>query len=214
MRTRRLILAALAAALAMGFAVNAARANRLSVTNQAFRITWASIRLSAFELGQIIACPLTLEGSFHSRTIRKVARALIGAVTRGIVKGESCTGGRATVLQEALPWHLTYEDFSGALPNIEDVYVLLRRYAVRVEATIVVAVACLYKDRGRVEENQVMDWRVGAAGQVTRATIDPFIDRYAGLASGSFGCPARGQLESEGQVFLLGNTTRISVTLI
>jgi hypothetical protein len=52
-------------------------------------------------LGESARCPLTLEGSFHARTIAKVAYALNGYITRAAVGvPASCTGSEATILQE------------------------------------------------------------------------------------------------------------------
>jgi hypothetical protein len=215
MRTRsKLILAALTASLLMGLAVSSASANRLSTSNTRFRVTWANLDLRDVGGNIHIICPVTLEGSFHSATLRKVTGALIGAITRGIVNGSEppCTGGTATILQESLPWHVTYEGFRGTLPAITSIELLLRRYAFRVETEVLfVRVACLYRDRGRVEENLRGTLAVGANGQVT--TLTP-TGGQAGLSSGGFGCPAFGTFSNAGQVFLLGNTTRISVTLI
>src|SRR4029077_3157461 len=74
-----------------------------------------------------VRCPVTLEGSLHSRTIPKIVRVLlIGAVSTVRIKNESCTGGTASVLR--LPWHMTYEGFRGTLPNITSVLLLLARF--------------------------------------------------------------------------------------
>jgi hypothetical protein len=206
----RSVLGGLIASLLLGLAVSSASANRFSVSNTKFRVTWASLSLTDLSL-VTVRCPVTLEGSLHSATIRKVAGALIGAVTRGIVKGESCTGGKATILQESLPWHVTYEGFVGTLPAIEAIILLLRRYALRAEA-LGVGAACLYKDRGRAEENLAGLLEINAAGRIGR--FIPLANRYAGLFSGGFACPQRAFIEGEAEVFLLGNTTRITVTLI
>jgi hypothetical protein len=225
MRTRsKLILAGLTATLLMGLAVSSATAGRFSVSNRNFRVTWANLifegqTAEGAEAGLNVTCPVTLEGSFHSATIRKTERALIGAISRGIVKRESCRSNlepaRATILQETLPWHLTYESFAGTLPNITSITVLLRRYAFQLSATIF-ANRCLYRDAGNPEENQ--------AGIITRntatgalSTLTPATGRRASFFSGApfpEQCPPFGRLSGEGQVFLLGNTTRISVTLI
>jgi hypothetical protein len=213
-----LILAGLTATLLLGLAVSSASANRLSVTNTRFRITWREIEFHDLPESFRVLCPLTLEGSFHSATVRKVRGALIGAITRGIVNGSQppCTGGRATVLQETLPWHLTYEDFRGALPAINAIDLLLRRYAFRVEVTVLgVNVACLYKDRGRAEENLVAELiRNTATSATTIFGLQPGGGRYAGLLSGGFGCPQQGFVDNEGEFYVLGTLNRISVTLI
>jgi hypothetical protein len=213
MRTRsKLILAGLTASLLMGLAVSSATAGRLSVSNTRFRVTWAALRFSSIELEAPIICPVTLEGSFHSATIRKTRGALIGAVTKGIVKSESCEGGNATILQESLPWHVTYESFEGTLPRIESITLLLRRYEFRIFNLL--TGNCLYLDQGRVEENLAGSLAVNReTGQVT--TLTPLPGRYASFRIGGAFCPRRGTFEGPAQVFLLGSsTTRITVTLI
>jgi hypothetical protein len=205
--------AAVAATLLLSVAVSSASANRISASNGKFRVTWAALRLGNESIE--VVCPVTLEGSFHSATIRKVTGALIGAITRAIIPGEPpCTGGRVTALQESLPYHLTYQGFSGTLPNITNVEFLYRRYAFLIEVTVSgMRATCLYKDRGRVEENLVATIsRNTVTGEMT--TLTPSPERHVGLFSGGFLCPVFGSYSGAGQTFLLGTTTRISVTLI
>src|SRR5262245_54186380 len=114
MRTRsKLLLAGLTATIVLGAAVSTAYAGNLSVSEAGVRIVWTPLSLEA--AGQVIACPVTLEGTFHRRSIVKRRGALIGAITRAIVRGGraagECTGGTATALTNRLPWHITYEGF-------------------------------------------------------------------------------------------------------
>jgi hypothetical protein len=210
MRRTKFILAGITASLLMGFAVSAATAGRISTSNTKFRVTWASVRFFTAESEVEVRCPLTLEGSFHSATLRKTRGALIGALTRGIVKGDACAGGTVTVLQESLPWHVTWESFRGTLPRIEAVAFLLRRYEFRLEVS---SITCLYLDQNRPEENLAISATVNPeTGQITTTTV--LGGRYASWRSGSAFCPRRGLFEGAGQAFLLGNTTRITITLI
>src|SRR5262245_52268270 len=128
MRTRsRLSFATLTAIVLMSISVSSTSANRLSISNQGFRIAWAA--LDFFSEGgteAAIECPVTLEGTFHRRTIVKIRGSLVGAVTRAVIGGERCIGARATALTNTLPWHVTYESFRGRLPAIERVRLLLR----------------------------------------------------------------------------------------
>jgi hypothetical protein len=127
MHTRtKLILAALAAAIALGALVAAATATRLAVSNQLVRITWSEARPLVFEGGSsfgAVRCLLTMEGTFHSRTVAKSPEALIGFVTSATIS--TCTGGSARALQASLPWHIFYESFSGTLPRITEINVIL-----------------------------------------------------------------------------------------
>ncbi len=118
----RLLLAGLAASLLLSLGISSASANNLSASNGRIRIVWESLQLaSTSEAIPRVNCPVTLEGSFHSATIRKVSGALVGVVSRATIVPTTCTGGTVTILQEALPWHARYVSFSGTLPNITGV---------------------------------------------------------------------------------------------
>lgn len=210
MRTRtKLIFAALTATLLMSLAVSAASANRLSVSNRNYRITWASLNLNDENGNTVIECAVTLEGSFHSATIRKVPGALIGHVTRAIVKNETCTGGSATILQEKLPWHVTYDSFTGRLPNITGVKLLLHRTAFRV-SVFGGLVTCLFQENGVARARGTAN--VEAGGAITTITPDAAarIPRFEGSGL----CPTEGGFTEDGAVTLLGTTARITVRLI
>jgi len=122
MRTK-LTLAALTATVAMAFATTSASARNLSISHgRLWNIIWTSFQVKSS--GLVAAdCALTLEGSFHYTTIAKVAHTLIGHITRTRVG--TCRTGSATVLTGRLPWHVTYEGFEGALPDITGIRVLL-----------------------------------------------------------------------------------------
>jgi hypothetical protein len=97
-----------------------ATAAHISTSSRTFRIVWNPLTL--FSSGGVfgpIRCPVTLEGSFHSATIRKTAGALVGYITRGTTVANACTGGTLTVIQTSLPWHVRYRAFTGTLPRIE-----------------------------------------------------------------------------------------------
>jgi hypothetical protein len=121
-RMLKLLLAATTAALALGLAVSSASANHLSVNRRSVYIIWHPLTFTA--VGETVECNVTFLGSFHETTIEKVSHALIGAVTH-VEIANPCTGGTATILPESLPWHVTYEGFTGELPNIERVRILL-----------------------------------------------------------------------------------------
>ena len=116
MRTRgRLLLAGLASATLLSTAVSTAAANRLSVSETEFEVKWEALVFA--EAFTNITCPVTMLGRFHSRTIVKVTRILVGMINHAVV-GRCEFDGRATVLQETLPWHITYDGFIGTLPAI------------------------------------------------------------------------------------------------
>jgi hypothetical protein len=120
-KSSKLLFAGMLSALLLSMAVGSASANRLSVNSTLIRIRWTVLNFSAGT--NVIRCAVTLEGSFHSGTIRKVERALIGHISRASVS--ACSGGSATVLQETLPWHLRYGGFTGTLPIIRTLLIQL-----------------------------------------------------------------------------------------
>jgi hypothetical protein len=132
MRLRsKLLFAGLAAAALLAAAVTLASANRLAVSEQQFRQIFTNLRFEA--AGHNVNCAVTLEGSFHSRTMAKVLESLIGYVTLASVT--ACTGGTARVLSESLPWHIHYLGFGGTLPIITSVKLGLAGAAFRIETS-------------------------------------------------------------------------------
>jgi len=210
MHTRsKLLLAGLTAGLLMAVAVGSASANRLSVSSRNFRAVWSNLRF--FGEGGIEAeaqCPVTLEGSFHSGTISKVIGALIGHVTSAVSgSGAACRRGSSTILRETLPWHITYEGFSGTLPRITTVTLLVRGVAFRVDPGI--GIACRY---GHATENARGIINLGASGEANSLRADESI-RLRGF--GEFGCPPEGGFEgTTSSLTVQGGTTRITIRLI
>jgi hypothetical protein len=109
------VLAALAATLLLGIAAGSAAANRLSVSERSFRMTWTPLRIGTFE-STLWECNLTLEGSFHSSIFVKTRGLLLGSITRAAISG--C---EVTLLTATLPWHVIYRSFSGLLPRISNI---------------------------------------------------------------------------------------------
>jgi ABC-type amino acid transport substrate-binding protein len=209
MRTHtKLIVAALSATLLMAFAVGSASARNLSISNRNVRIVWTELTFAAADGSLPTTCPVTLEGSFHYNTIVKRTNSLIGLVTRAIVDNARCLdGSHATVLTATLPWHVTYQSFTGTLPNITSIKLLL------VGASFLVApffgASCLA--RTTTENPSIGIANVGAGGVITglRAEEETTIP-----LTGTF-CPERGRFSGTGTVTLLGSTsTRIFLRLI
>jgi hypothetical protein len=209
------VLALLAATLLLSVAVGSASANRLSLSNRLFRLTWSALEF-VHEGGGTnphVTCAVTLEGSFHSATIRKTRGALIGHVTRGIVKNETCTNGHVTILRESLPWEVSYEFFRGALPNITGIGIAIHEVTIQDEYNILGRFICLYTDRGMATE-ELAKFEIARAVGGALTTITPNNLIRLTQVSGTTGCPPRIGFERPGEVFLLGNTSRISLTLI
>jgi len=119
----KFILAGLTAAVAMAFATTSTSARNLSISHgRLWNLIWTNLQIKSSGL-VAVDCEVTLEGSFHYTTIAKIAHTLIGHITRARVG--TCRTGSATVLTGRLPWHVTYEGFEGALPDITGVRLLL-----------------------------------------------------------------------------------------
>ena len=222
----KLTLTALAAALMLASAIGTASAGRLSTSNQNFRITWTSLE---FVSTVTIRCPVTLEGSFHYRSIIKRERSLIGLVTRAIVNQAGCVNGTGSAFNgteryngivpaSTLPWHVTYESFAGVLPNISSIRLLLARTRFGIE-TGFFAGECAVQV-GSATDNISADAAREPGGNITTLTPTEGRNRATIIQvdEDPFGaCPREGEtgaLRGIGQVTLLGNTTRIRITLI
>jgi hypothetical protein len=207
MRTpSKLVLLALAKSMVFSLAVSSASARRIEVSNQNFLAIWTSLRFASGALG--VNCKVTLEGSFHSRTLSKVSGQLIGYVTEAEVAGEMCTGGSATVLRENLPWHVRYSSFTGTLPNITGIRIQLigARFAVEL------GIECLATTTAAAPAFGLITIASGVAREIRAEGTIPCIERLGGSVNGTF--------SGTGEVFLqtpLGRgliSTRINVRLV
>jgi hypothetical protein len=202
---RRLLTGA-AAALLLALAVGSASATRLSINEPNIRLVWSSLEFRNSMIERVVRCQVTLEGSFHSKTILKIREALIGHLTRANIA--ACAGGDASVLTETLPWHITYESFAGTLPTITRLSILIVGAGFRIRyGTVEGSNICLA--RTRVERH------AGGWFNVTRPenflklrtfTMDP--SRTIPLINDpSFGCSFTTlSLEGTAQVYELGTT--------
>jgi len=210
MRTSaKLGLTALIAALLLSAAISTAGARSLSVSSQTIRATWSRLEFNQESIGLSVRCQVTLEGSFHSRTIAKVARALIGAITRVDVFTERCTGGFAKG-KPPFPWHITYESFTGTLPTITSVRLLLARF--RFLLIVPGLATCEY---GTATDNVTGAANLNASGEVTSLAPVAGSNIAHKTEPSTIFCPNEGVLVGpEGVVTALNSTTRIRVTLI
>jgi hypothetical protein len=206
-RTKYLSLG-LATAILLSLAVSSASARRLATSSSTFRGTWANL---VFEETSTlnVSCPVTLEGSFHSTTLSKVADSLIGYITRAVVAEASCRGGRARAKTETLPWHVRYESFVGTLPNITELKSRIVGATFTVEPTGS-GLACTYQSTGgsywwALWQLAVLLWEIWNWLRERR------IPR---TAESSFLCPENLAITGEGTPTVLGNTTRIRFTLV
>lgn len=117
MRTRLgLALVALVCSLLLAAAVGSA--SQLVYSENHFRITYSPMSFIP-SFGATIRCPVTIERSFHSRTIGKASGSLIGFTQSFATR--TCEAGSWRVHSATLPWHAQWSTFSGSLPLIADV---------------------------------------------------------------------------------------------
>ncbi len=203
MRIRsRLLLAALVSSLLLSFSVASATAGRLSVSSRSFTIVWTSLTKSTTGGVGPIRCPVTLSGSYHSATFAKVIGVLIGYTNRASVAGPSCTGGRVTINQESLPWHVQYEGFRGTLPNIPEFDVGLVRAKLTIDSGGIVCTA-----QSTAANPWIFLWNL-SSGRATSVTPD----RTATIPlRGAFLCGFAGNSTIEGTS---SSVTASTITLI
>jgi hypothetical protein len=203
MRTRaRLAVASSIAVCIFAFAVNTANANRFEISNQNWRgvyenftIQWEVIR---------IRCPLTLEGSFHSKVISKIVNSLVGYVTRAIFQAP-CEETTVTALNATLPWHEIYESFSGTLPQIRtfNTQIVGFQYLISLFGG-----SCLYGSPMTRPAFQTM--------AIESTLISSNIRGASVRLSGGITCPEEGRTtwSGSGGLTVLGTTTPITVRLV
>jgi hypothetical protein len=200
------VLAALAATLVLASAVGSASANSVSVSNQGFRINWARLTFSESGGGLPISCPVTLEGSFHARTLAKTIDALVAHITRAVHGG--CQEGTATILTASLPWHVTYQGFTGTLPSITGVRHQLIGAEFQIEPGL--GIRCLARTSASFPA--AGDANREAGGDITSLSAD---SELLIPVTGSPLCPQYGIFSGSGEVHVLGSTTaRVRMTLI
>ena len=205
MRTSaKLGLTALMATLLLASAISTASARNLSVDNTNIRAVWRSLEF----ISEIVTvrCRVTLEGRLHARTIVKNVGTLIGGVTRIDVDSRNCTNGEGIPLRQT--GMITYEGFTGTLPDIRTVILLLARISFQ----LIVPGVCT-GNYGNETDNISGNMSVSSR-EIT--TISPISGRNtATRTSGSFFCPGSGRFGGTSDtVTLLGTTTRIRITLI
>jgi hypothetical protein len=201
-------LAALVAVLALACAVTSASAGRLSISNRNFRVVWNPLTFEQTAGIITIRCPVTLEGSFYSATLRKVISGLIGHITRANTNAGGCSGGTVTFHSETLPWPVQYRGFTGTLPNITGVRLAIVNLTYEIEDG-----TGLCTTRSTEAQPFVGIANIGAGGTVTGLRAD---ETATIPLSGEFLCAwaGEGTFAGTGTVTLLGTTTSISIRLI
>lgn len=205
----RFIAAIFGASLLLALAVSSASARNLSSSNQNVRVMWNSLEFASSIV--TVRCLITLEGSFHSKTIAKVAGSLIGAITRVDIKRESCTNGQSLPRDETLPWHITYEGFSGTLPNFTGTFLVVSRFRWLLSSSGL----CNNGEYGTATDSITGRINREAGGALT--TIEPVEGRNTmNLVMARELCPSSGRMRVAvpGTITVLNSSSRITLTLI
>lgn len=207
-RQGSVLLTCLAIACVLALGVATAPAGRLSVTNQNFSVTWSGLR---FNEGRAV-CPVTLEGSFHARTITKTSAAQIGYIQRA--RTSACSVGTAVFLSvedgqtSTLPWPIRYDSFTGTLPAIGSVRWHLVGFSYRIVKEFE---TCLYVST--TARPALLDVTREERGALTTGRF--FGTEAIPLFAGNIGvCEQSGLLGAGGAVTLQGSSTRVTLTLI
>ena len=154
----------------------------------------------------------------------KTRGSLIGAISRAIV-GHRCTGGEAWAdngteaeplgtAPQKLPFHVTYESFTGPLPNIQEVNLLLSRFSWVTRQTFL-GLTCQGR-YGRLEDNIIFHAAREASGGITELTPDRTVNRFSlveQLGPNAI-CPSTGAFSGRATVTNLSTGGRLTITLI
>jgi len=108
------------------------------------------------------------------------------------------------VLTANLPWHLRYQSFSGALPNISAIAFQIIGFEYRIRETIS-AIACLFRSTEAHPLN--MEWNRVSTGSVTEA-------RLTGVIPSTVSPECGGGLELNASSRPTGFTPSTTITLI
>jgi hypothetical protein len=205
---RRPALAVLSALVLAGALAGVSSANRLAFSSNTWRAAWS---MAGEPPPGFISCPFTLEGSFHSRTLSKVAEALIGYVTRATVAEVSCRGGKMRFLPERLPWHVRYASFTGTLPNITSITARIIGLSVLGEWNEIPGTQCLYVSTATRPARFILG-RSTTTGVITEFRMDE--TAVIPKTSGGALCHPEIFLSGLTAPTVLGSTATITVTLV
>lgn len=204
----RLLLIAASAAAVMLLAVGTASARRLEASAGNIQVVWSPLQFGAPEIGQNISCPVTIAGSFHSKTISKVSGQLVGYINRVIVGSAACSEGSARALAETLPWHIQYNSFTGTLPNITGITFTM--VGIRFSHTNHEGITCLI---GTTQANPGWATSELSSGRVTGLRI---LSEHTIPLGGAFVCELAGNAEisGTGALTVAEGTTAITIRLV
>jgi hypothetical protein len=190
-------LAVTAAAIVTALAVSGASARRIAASEAGFLVSWppgSPIALNA--AGNIIRCPVTIDGSYHSRTISKVCGLLIGYINQAIVANPNCTGGHTTALTETLPWHIRYFRFRGTLPTITEFAIFI--VGARIEEETPGGTRCLFGTTSEHPGVGSLEVETEEEGSLTVRAMNA-LPEFTIPLGGGFVCSLAGEMHIEGR---------------
>ena len=132
MKPVRAMLVGLVSALVLAGLVATASAAWLSSSELALIAGWERMDIAG-GFGTV-ECTLVLENVLHRSIFTKTVNSLIGYVQYANIS--SCRRGSATVLRETLPWHIRYRSFTGILPRLTSLSLLVTGIAFRIREPI------------------------------------------------------------------------------
>jgi hypothetical protein len=217
MRKRtRIIIGGLTVALALAAGVSTATARRFEVSEQRFLILFSELSLVSGVT--ILACsPLTIEGSFHSRTISKLSGQLIGHITEATFHNGECGGFLVWMLngveiqqngtvRNTLPWHVLYKGFEGVLPSIRGIELSIINMQFGLNNS---GFLCLYQ----TESRRWLEFHVFLErGTATEVRVSE--ERAIPLMEGGIVCPTSLSFRGRGAIGTQGRWAAISVRLV
>lgn len=199
MDIRKLLLATTCGAILLTAVTGIAQGRNLSTSSTSWRAVFFETRLRVNEV-TYLGCQITFEGSFHSRTIAKRLGSLIGYVSSSTLG--PCGQFTSTILRETLPWHLTYEHFTGTLPNITSIAANIVGFSFKVREAVL---GCLGRSTSREPLRATFVREIVSGGRLTSLAIGGGISTDCGWSL---------ELPGSGRVTVLNTTTTITVTLI
>jgi len=182
------------------------KAGRFSISSSTFRQTYSTISFEGGLFGTV-RCPVTLEGSFHSRTMAKTAESLIGLITRAIVGEAACASGRARFKTETLPWHIRYSSFTGTLPTITAV----KRVSFGARINLPIEGRDCFYNAAVPNRYLSIELIKDASGRITQVRFSADVEPEP---SNIFPCPPTVRADGQGTETVLGGATGITLTLI
>jgi hypothetical protein len=215
----KLLLAALTATALFAVAVSAS-ANRFEISNfeRGFRVVFSSLELSSTAGSEIVRCPVTIEGTWHQRTLLKTSGRLIGFITRAAigVTEPPCSGGVARVLSESLPWHVRYESFTGTLPNITSLKTQIIGAAFQTRVTGGLGITCLALSSAAHPISTIIDLppMPGPNGLFLAREVRVSASGIPLTGEGGICGLATGRIAGTGRPTILGSTEQIGIKLI